>query len=131
MVKFNIELKVRDYECDIQGVVNNAVYLNYLEHARHEFLLAKGLDFHQLCQQGINLMVLRTEIDYKASLRSGDSFTVDVSVERQSKLKFDFIQHIYRVSDNKLVIAAKTTGTGVNANGRPFMPKQVAELLQD
>ncbi|RKX91588.1 MAG: acyl-CoA thioesterase, partial [Spirochaetes bacterium] len=26
---FSIEFKIRDYECDQQGIVNNAVYLNY------------------------------------------------------------------------------------------------------
>lgn len=31
---FRIDLKVRDYECDLQGIVNNGVYFNYLEHAR-------------------------------------------------------------------------------------------------
>ncbi len=130
MQPFNIQLKVRDYECDIQGVVNNAVYLNYLEHARHEFLLAQGLDFHQLCREGVNLMVLRTEIDYKGSLRSGDEFVVDVSVERQSRLKFDFKQNIYRAADQKLLIKAVTTGTGVNAAGRPFMPAEIANILE-
>ncbi|MBU2223338.1 MAG: acyl-CoA thioesterase, partial [Gammaproteobacteria bacterium] len=30
---FSVDFKVRDYECDMQGIVNNAVYFNYLEHA--------------------------------------------------------------------------------------------------
>ncbi len=36
--KFCLDFKVRDYECDMEGIVNNATYMNYLEHARHEFL---------------------------------------------------------------------------------------------
>jgi acyl-CoA thioester hydrolase len=39
---FSLEMKVRDYECDMQGIVNNAVYQNYLEWARHEYLLSRG-----------------------------------------------------------------------------------------
>ncbi|NSW95739.1 MAG: acyl-CoA thioesterase, partial [Bacteroidales bacterium] len=35
---FRLEFTVRDYECDLQGVVNNANYQHYLEHARHEYL---------------------------------------------------------------------------------------------
>jgi len=45
---FSVEFKVRDYECDQQGIVNNAVYLNYLQHARHEFGLSTGLDWLEL-----------------------------------------------------------------------------------
>ncbi len=33
---FEIELEVRDCECDVQRVVNNAVYLSYLESAAGE-----------------------------------------------------------------------------------------------
>jgi len=45
---FETRMRVRDYECDLQGIVNNAVYQNYLEHARHEFLHEVGIDFAQL-----------------------------------------------------------------------------------
>ncbi|MFN9476495.1 acyl-CoA thioesterase [Acidovorax sp.] len=71
---FEVELKVRDYECDMDHVVNNGVYLNYLEHARHELLESKGLKFGELSKRGISLVVTRVEIDYKGSLVSGDSF---------------------------------------------------------
>ena len=69
---FKVDFKVRDYECDLQGIVNNSVYFNYLEHARHEFLHAKGVDFAKLAREKINLVVLRSEMDYKASLVPGD-----------------------------------------------------------
>ena len=54
---FTLEMAVRDYECDLQGVVNNAVYQNYLEHARHEYLKDIGIDFAALAAQRINLVV--------------------------------------------------------------------------
>lgn len=71
---FTCQMAVRDYECDMQGVVNNAVYLHYLEHARHEFLKSLGLDFASLTADGIIVVVVRAEIDYLQSLRSGDLF---------------------------------------------------------
>ena len=52
---FTVEFTVRDYECDLQGVVNNANYQHYLEHARHEFLISKGISFVELHEEGIDL----------------------------------------------------------------------------
>ena len=78
MSLFSVDFKVRDYELDMQGIVNNSVYFNYLEHARHEFLLAKGVDFAALARDKVNLVVVRSEMDYKASLTSGDKFQVTV-----------------------------------------------------
>jgi len=123
-------LSVRDYECDLQGVVNNAVYQNYLEHARHEYLKSHHIDFAALAKSGINLVVIRAELDYKGSLTSGDSFIVRTRFVRKSRLKFLFIQEIYRQGEEKILLSAAITGTAVNDRGKPFIPKELDHLLK-
>ena len=128
---FTLEMAVRDYECDLQGVVNNAVYQNYLEHARHEYLKSIGIDFAALAAEGINLVVTRVEIDYKHSLTSGDRFVVEVRPERLSPVRIGFRQDIYLLPERKLVINALVTGTALNAKGRPQLPEALKERLGD
>ena len=70
--RYELEFKVRDYECDLQGIVNNAVYQNYLEHTRHEFLLKHNVSFSDLHNQGIDAVVARVDMAYKYPLRSRD-----------------------------------------------------------
>ena len=127
--QFKLEFAVRDYECDLAGMVNNASYLNYLEHARHQFLKSKEIDFAQLAQKGVYLVVLRIELDFLFSLRSGDTFYVAVNSERVSRLRFGFQQDIYRLPDEKPVLKAKVIGTAVNDGGRPFLPKELEQIL--
>lgn len=127
---FQVEFKVRDYECDMQGIVNNGVYFNYLEHARHEYLLAKGLDFADLTAKKIHLVVVRSEMDYKNSLTSGDQFVVQVSVERISKVKFGFRQRVVRLSDEKVALEAVVIGTALNERGRPFILPELETLFE-
>ena len=126
---FQIEFKVRDYECDMQGIVNNGVYFNYLEHARHEFLLAKGIDFADLTAKKIHLVVVRSEMDYKSSLTSGDRFVVKVAVERISKVKFGFRQTVVRLSDEKVALEALVIGTALNERGRPFILPELETMF--
>jgi acyl-CoA thioester hydrolase len=128
---YQLEFKVRDYECDVQGLVNNAVYQNYLEHARHEFLLTSGVDFTALAKSGINLVVIRAELDYKYPLRSGDTFWIGLNVRRATKTRFEFLQDIYRSVDHKQIMAAKITGTSLNERGRPFVPDVISRLFDD
>ncbi len=127
---FTLEMAVRDYECDLQGVVNNAVYQNYLEHARHEYLKAIGIDFAALAAQGINLVVTRIEIDYKTPLTSGDRFVVEVRPERISPVRIGFRQEIYRLPERKAVVKALVVGTALNAKGRPQLPEELDEILR-
>ncbi len=127
---FELPFKVRDYECDIQGIVNNSVYQNYLEHTRHEFLEEVGLNFTQMHDDGVDAVVIRIEIDYKFPLRSGDQFLSKLYVAREGKLKYIFYQDIYRVSDNKPIIKAKVIATTINAqSGRPVFAEQLAEVF--
>lgn len=117
---YSIKLQVRDYECDLQGVVNNAVYQNYLEHARHKYLLSIGVDFPELTAQGIHLMVIRAELDYKDSLLPGDEFEISVKLARASRIKYLFVQEIRRCSDSKIMLKAQFTGVALNEKKRPF-----------
>lgn len=125
-----MEMAVRDYECDMQGVVNNAVYQNYLEHARHEYLKSIGIDFADLTAQGINLVVTRAEIDYRMSLKSGDRFVVEVSPERLSPLRIGFRQRILRLPDCTTAVQALIIGTALSATGRPRIPAELDALLR-
>ena len=126
-----IEFKVRDYECDMQGVVNNGVYQNYLEHARHEFLHTQAINFAEVTAQGINLVVVRAELDYRDSLKSNDWFKVCSNLQRLSKLRFEFSQDIFRLADNKLMLQARIIGTSLNAKGRPFAPAFLEGLFSE
>ena len=125
----DLEFKVRDYECDMQGVVNNGVYQNYLEHARHELLQARGINFAQITAAGINLVVTRAELDYRKSLVANDRFVVSSTLLRISKLRFQFRQDIYRLPDRQLMLNALITGTATDRRGRPCLPEALQELF--
>ena len=99
--KFIHEMKVRDYECDLQGIVNNANYQHYMEHSRHELLDSLGVNFGKLHEDGIDAMVAKITIEYKTPLRSGDKFVVGINLERKGP-KIIFYQDIYRLYDGKL-----------------------------
>ncbi len=104
---FSYTMKVRDYECDAQGHVNNANYQHYFEVARHEFLESKELNFYQLHLQGIDAVVSRVDIRYKIPLIGMDEFVCTIKQLEKQSVKYIFHQEIYRVSDNALCAKAK------------------------
>ncbi|PID57994.1 thioesterase [candidate division KSB3 bacterium] len=121
---------VRDYECDFQGIVNNSVYMNYLEHTRHEFAKTIGLDVVDLAERGINLVVIRAELEYKYPLRSGDTFFVGAAMERASRLRLVFHHRLYLENTEKLIMRAKIVLTPMNARGRPFWPDELKQFFE-
>jgi acyl-CoA thioester hydrolase len=118
---YRLEFVVRDYECDLQGVVNNANYLHYLEHARHVFLISKDIDFVKLHDEGIDLIVSKVEIEYKFPLHSKDKFDVSVTIQKEGNARLVFLQDIFRIPDEKHIAHAKVTGVATK-KGRPVRP---------
>ena len=103
---YELEMKVRDYECDLQGIVNNANYQHYLEHTRHEFLLAHDISFADLHERGIDAVVARITMQFKVPLRSGDEFVSRLWLKKEN-VRYVFMQDIFRKSDEKLAVRAQ------------------------
>lgn len=89
-------MQVRDYEVDAEGIVNNAEYLHYMEHTRHEFCKKAGFSFRDMQNKGIDPVVTRIEVDYKHSLGLGDEMISCLNISRKGPL-FLFHQDIYKI----------------------------------
>ncbi|WP_058023105.1 acyl-CoA thioesterase [Pseudohongiella spirulinae] len=127
--EFVCAMSVRDYECDMQGVVNNSVYQNYLEHARHEYLKTRGLDFATLTREGIIVVVVRAEIDYLQPLKSGDSIFVTAKPVLEKRIRLVFNQSIRHSATGREHVRARIVTTAVSERGRPYFPESLNVLL--
>ncbi len=103
---YELKMKVRDYECDLQGIVNNANYQHYLEHTRHEFLLSHDVSFYDLHNRGIDAVVARITMQFKVPLHSGDEFWSRLWLKKEG-VRYVFMQDIFRASDEKLCVRAQ------------------------
>ena len=121
-------MKVRDYEVDAEGIVNNAVYLHYLEHTRHEFCDNAGLSFREMHSKGIDPVLSRVEIDYKTPLGLGENFVSKLNLSRRGPL-FVFQQDIYKPDGTPVVKAL--VSVACLENGRLSRGECLAEAFKD
>jgi acyl-CoA thioester hydrolase len=98
---FETEMRVRDYECDAQGIVNNANYLHYFECARHAFMESLGTSFRAVHAAGVDPVVVHADLHYKTPLAGSDAFIASLTVERVG-VKLVFRQSIRRKDDGDL-----------------------------
>lgn len=115
---FLLDMQVRAYECDFQGIVNNAVYMNYLEHARMCFGKEYGICVVELAKKGIVWVVSQVKLAYVSSLEAGDHFQIATSVFSQGVMRVIFEQEIRKKETNQLVLNAEVT-TACIVGGRP------------
>lgn len=106
--QFELPLRVRDYEVDVQGIVNNANYFHYLEHTRHEFCRSAGFSFSEMHAKGIDPVVKKAEIEYIHPLGLGEDMICKLSLKREGA-RFIFVQDIYKYPGGEPVIKALVT----------------------
>ena len=110
-------LKVRTYECDSYGHVNNANYLNYLEFARYEFLKDVGFNYEAMINAGFGIYVARIEIDYKKPAIADDELILKSWPIKKGMVSGIIAQEIWR--GEELLAAAKVTWAFVDSKGSP------------
>lgn len=121
------KFKVRDYECDMQGIVNNANYFHYLEHSRHEFLNINAIDFKKAHDEGFDLVVSNIEAKFHKPLRPRDHFEVRLRFSKEGRLRYVFEQEIWKSNNDldcdvkdELALTAKVTCACLDLKrGRP------------
>ena len=131
---FTLEIAVRDYELDSEGIVNNAVYLHYLEHTRHAFVNQEGIPFGSLTSDGLVPVVRRMEIDYFAPLRTGDVMLSRLWIERMGP-RFIFYQDIFKREGGEPVVSAVVTIVCMDKDGRinrgDELAARIAQYLEE
>lgn len=125
---FTMPMKVRDYEVDAEGIVNNAVYLHYFEHTRHEFCDETGLSFRRMRELGMSPVVREITVKYLRSLGLGDVMDSMLSLRREGP-KFIFHQWIVN-SEGEMVVDAEVTLVNV-IDGRLTRGDELAEAFKN
>jgi len=124
---FEMPMRVRDYEVDSQGIVNNAVYLHYLEHTRHEFCREAGTSFRAMQEQGIDPVIRRIDIEYLNPLGLGDEMVSRLGLRRDGA-RFIFMQDIFTLHDGRPVVRAECTVVCLE-NGRLTRGQVIADAF--
>ena len=115
---FSTSLRVRTYECDLYGHVNNAVFLNYFETARVEFLYYLGFSLQSLKKEGFLLPIVKIEIEYKKPAFPGDR--LELAIEWTKKGTTSAVFHQEAVRDGEVVAAADVTWVVTDLRGKPI-----------
>lgn len=125
--KHSCEFDVRDYEIDSEGIVNNANYLHYMEHARHCFCREAGMSYEQMRQDGLMPVVARLEANYRTPLRSNDHVRCELWVERNGP-RFIFHQTVVNATTGAIATQAVVTIACLR-NGRLTRGDELADAF--
>ena len=125
---YTLQMQVRDYELDSEGIVNNANYLHYLEHTRHRFCAENGISFAEMQRRGIIPVLNKVEIEYKEPLRSDDEFLSRLWLERKG-VRFIFHQDIFKHNGRQCVKAV--VSCACLENGKLDRGDLLADIFKD
>jgi acyl-CoA thioester hydrolase len=110
MEPFRVRIGVRGYELDPQGHVNQAIYLQYAEHARWELLRTAGLSVDALVGAGVGPVALENTIRYQAELRGGDEVDVSCAFQWGSSRTFRVSQLYHRPDGSQVAELSGVAG---------------------
>ena len=126
---FESPIKIRVFECDMQGVVNNAYYHNLLEETRIDFLESIGIDVRNLySNHDIDLIVYQASIQYRSPIVPGETVRSCLNMRRENA-RFVFLQDFRRKETGELCLKARVDIVVVR-NGRPTNGNAFAEMLE-
>jgi len=127
---YESRLRVRTYEVDALGHVNNAVYLHYLEQAATEHAEAMGFDRARLSELGGLFVVRRHEIDYLGAALMGDDLRIVTWPDLIKGPRAIRRYEIRHAVSGKLLVQASTVWAWIDQSGRPRpVPRAIVDAF--
>ena len=112
------------------GVVHHAAYLPWLEVARTEYLRKRGVSYKALEEKGINMPVLKIEVEYLRPALYDDLLSVTARLEAASAVRFEFAYEVRRDDGATLLCRGKTYHAATGRDGRPRrVPEEIMRIL--
>jgi len=120
--------RVRHYECDAYGHVNNTHYLRYMQETAFDASAAVGYDLARYAALGQHWLVRETEIEYLSPLRYGDTVRVKTWVADLRRVRSRRQYELYNAATGEPVARASTDWVFLNsATGQPAtVPAEMA-----
>ena len=129
---YELPLRVRTYEVDALGHVNNAVYLNYLEQAATEHAEALGFGRERLATLGGLFVVRRHEIDYLGAALMGDELRIITWPESIKGPRAVRRYEVRHAATGKILVRASTVWAWLDLRGRPRpVPREIIDTFGD
>ncbi len=130
MAEATVSIRVRYAETDQMGVVHHAAYLPWLEVARTEYLRQRGLPYKTLEAKGINMPVLKVEVEYIKPALYDDLLSVSARLETASAVRFQFVYEVRRDQGETLLCRGRTFHAATGRDGRPKrVPAELMHIL--
>lgn len=123
-----IKKKIYYHDTDSGGVVYYANYLKFLEEARTEFFLSKGINLNELIIEKVLFCVADVNIKYKAPAKYADELTISTRIDKMGNVHIDFWHEIKR--SEILISECKTRLVCIDSNFRPqAIPEEITKIL--
>lgn len=118
--RISTEIQVMYFDTDAAGVVNNIIYLRFIETARTLLAMQMGMSFEEIARTQVHPVVTRTEIDYRRPALLGDVVRVDGWISEWSGIRFWCEFQVVRPRDGmKLVTCRQALALVQMPAGRP------------
>jgi YbgC/YbaW family acyl-CoA thioester hydrolase len=127
----SIEIVVRCTEIDVNGHVNNAKYVEYLEWGREDWYEQNGLPYDRLFALGAVTVTVNLDLNFRRECRQGESLTIRTQPERLGRTSFALRQEIRNRAGELIVDAVVTLVTidPATRRSRP-VPDELAGVLR-
>ena len=125
-----LETLVRPTEIDVNGHVNNAKYVEYLEWGREEWYDRNGFAYDRLKGLGAITVVVNFNLNYRQPCRQGDRLRIATWPGGSGRTSFSLVQRIDK-SDGTTAADAVVTLVTIDPDTRRArpLPEEFARLF--